>query len=54
MCKDNFSCNSFKILDFGKNDLEITIKEAINIKCKKPTMNKQLFTQGTSFILKIF
>ena len=53
-CKDNFSCNSFKILDKGKDDFETTIKEALLIKCNRPALNKQLYTQGSSFILNVF
>ena len=53
-CKTNFSCDNFSIIDFGKNDFEITIKEALHIKYKKPNINKQLATQGASFILNIF
>ena len=26
-CKSNFSCNNFSIIDSGKNDYEITVKE---------------------------
>ena len=46
--KLNFSCDSFSIIDSGKNDFEITVKEALYIKFKKPTINRQLFTQGSS------
>ena len=53
-CKSKFSINLFSILDTGKNDFEISIKEALHIKAKKPQLNKQLTTQGTSFILNIF
>ena len=54
ICKSNYSCNSFKILDSGKNDFETTIKEALHIKYSKPNLNKQLFCQGASFLLNIF
>ena len=40
----------FSVIDSGKNDFEVTIKEAFHIKFSKPIMNKQLFTQG-SFVL---
>ena len=53
-CKLNFSCDSFSITDSGKNDFEITIKEALHIKFKKPTINRQLFSQGSSFVLNVF
>ena len=51
-CKSNFSCNNFSVIDSGKNDFEVTIKEAFHIKFSKPIMNKQLFTQGSSFVLE--
>ena len=53
-CKDNFSCNRFKILDRGRDDFETTIKEALYIKNSRPKLNKQLYTQGSSFILSVF
>ena len=53
-CKSNFSCNNFSVIDSGKNDFEVTIKGAFHIKFSKPIMNKQLFTQGSSFVLNVF
>ena len=53
-CKLNFSCDNFSMIDSGKNDFEITIKEALHIKFKKPTINRQLFSQGWSFVLNVF
>ena len=53
-CKSKYSVNCFKVLERGNNDLEITIKEALHIKYNRPSLNKKLFTQGTSFLLKIF
>ena len=53
-CKSSFSCNNFSVIDSGKNDFEVTIKEAFHIKFSKPIMNKQLFTQGSSFVLNVF
>ena len=54
-CKKQFSCDSFKIIDTGRNDMEITIKEALHIKYSQPNLNKQLHgSQGTSFLLNIF
>ena len=41
-------------MDYGKNDLEVIIKEALHIKFKKPTINRQLFSQGSSFVLNVF
>ena len=53
-CRSNFSCNNFSIIDSGKNDYEITVNEALHIKFKKPTINRQLFTRGASFVLNVF
>ena len=53
VCRDNYSCDLFAILDSGSNDLDITIKEAMHIKSCKPWLNKQLSTQGSSFVLNI-
>ena len=33
---------------------EVSIKEALHIKHRNPNLNKQLSTQGMSFMLKIF
>ena len=53
-CSTNYSCNNFSIITTGKNDFEITIKEALHIKNKQPNINKQLCSQGTSFLLNVF
>ena len=53
-CQSHYSCNSFQVIDTGNNDLEITIKEALHIKMHKPKLNRQLFCQGSSFVLNIF
>ena len=37
-----------------KNDYEITVTKAILIQSHKPNLNKQLPTNGTSFMIKIF
>ena len=52
-CKLNFSCDSFSIIDSGKNDFGVTIKEALHIKFKKPTINRQLYSQGSSFVTSL-
>ena len=54
VCKDRFSIDLFKILDSGRNDVETAIKEALYIKSHKPMLNRQLYTQGSSYILNIF
>ena len=53
-CKDNYSCKSFKVIDSAHSDFEVSIKEALHNKHKSPNLNKQLSTQGMSFMLKIF
>ena len=53
-CKKSFSCNSFSVLDKGKSDFEITVKETLHIKACHPKLNRQLHSQGSSFLLKIF
>ena len=45
-CKLNFSCDSFSIIDSGKNDFEVTIKEDLHIKFKKPTINRTTIQSG--------
>ena len=50
----SFLCNNVSIIDSGKNDYEITVKEALHIKFKKATINRQLFTQASSFVLNVF
>ena len=46
--------NGFIILAVGKNDFEITVTDALRIKHFKPSLKKNLLTQGTSYMLKIF
>ena len=53
-CKSSYSCDSFSIICSGRNDNEISIKEALHIKYRKPKLNRQLYTQGSSFVLNIF
>ena len=54
VCTSNYSCDSFKILEHGKNNFDITVKEALHIKRTKPSLNTQLYANGSSFVLKIF
>ena len=44
----------FRLLTPVKNDFEVTIKEALHIKFKKQTITRQLFSQGSSFVLNVF
>jgi hypothetical protein len=55
ICSSQYSCsNNFSIIATGKNDFETTIKESLHIRYQQPSLNKQLSTQGNSFILNIF
>ena len=55
MCRSEYLVEkNFRILDKGKNDFEITMKESLQIKNNWPPLNKKLMTQGISFLLKIF
>ena len=40
--KSNFSCNNFSVVDSSKNDNDITVKEALHIKFKRPIV----YTKG--------
>ena len=53
-CFYNFTCDNFLIFYSGKRDYEFTVKEMVHIKFKKPSINRQLFTQDSSFVLSIF
>ena len=58
-CNDegHYICNESETVDHYRQSLqncEITVKEAIFIKRYKPSRNKQLCTQGSSFVLNIF
>ena len=54
VCREKVSSESFTIIDSGQTDFDITIKEALYIKSHKPVLNKQLHSQGSSFILNLF
>ena len=43
----------FRLLTVVKRT-EIIVKDALHIKFKKLTINRQLFTQGSSFVLNVF
>ena len=53
-CKQDYSCRAFSIVDSGRDEFETTIKEALHIKDKKPKLNRQLYSQGASFVLGVF
>ena len=49
-CKSEYSVEkNIKILDKGKNDFEITIKESLQIKTNKPPLNKKPYDSGYFF-----
>ena len=50
-CDHNFNENQFKILSTGNSDFDCKIREALLIKSEKPTLNQQLFQNGSTFIL---
>ena len=54
VCQSSFSAERFRRVDSGKNDMEVTIKEALHIKLSQPKLNKKLFNSGSSFVLNIF
>ena len=49
-CDHNFNENQFKILSTGNSDFDCKIREALLIKSEKPTLNQQLFQNGSTFI----
>ena len=48
------SLASFKILRFCKNEYNTKVHEALLIKKFKPKLNRQLYANGCSFLLKVF
>ena len=53
-CADSDLFKCFKVLDKANSDFDLQILEAINIKEKSPTLNKQLVKEGSFFLLNIF
>ena len=53
-CGYNFNENQFQILSTGDSDFDCKIREALLISQKKPTLNQQLFQNGSTFILCVF
>ena len=49
-----FNVNSFKIIKKCNSNFETKIHEALLIKKHKPKLNRQLFANGSSFLLNIF
>ena len=49
-----FNMLTSKFMLTANSDFEVSIKEALHIKHRNPNLNKQLSTQGMSFMVKIF
>ena len=45
--------NSFEVLKQCKSDFQAKIHEALLIKKHRPSLNKQLYAHGSSFLLNI-
>lgn len=56
VCESCKFCNlkNFKILNTGRTDFELKIKEALYIKMLKPTLNNQLIHKGSEIFLNVF
>ena len=52
-CRSNFSCNNFAIIDSGKCDYKITVKEALHI---KPSIDRQykVMNKFKHIVIKFF
>ena len=48
------SLASFKLLRNSKNEYDTKVHEALLIKKFKPKLNRQLYANGCSFLLKVF
>ena len=56
-CKECQNANLiqlFSVIDRGNTDFDLQILEALHITKARPSINKQLSCDGTSFILSIF
>jgi len=42
-CRDACSTDSFKVLDYANNSIDLKIKEALHIKWERPSINQQLY-----------
>ena len=49
-----YNVNSFKIIKKYNSNFETKIHEALLIKKRNPGLNRQLFANGSSFLLNIF
>ena len=46
--------NSFEVLKQCKSDFQAKIREALIIKKYRPSLNKQLYAHGSSFLLNVY
>ena len=53
-CNSSHSLASFKILQNCKNEYDTKVLEALLIKKFKQKLNRQLYANGCSFLLKVF
>ena len=53
-CKKDINIKSFKIIKKCSNEYETKIHEALQIKKINPKLNKQLYANGSSFLLNVF
>ena len=53
-CKRHGISKCFKVLIKGNTDFDLTILEALQIRDKNPSLNKQLTNDGSTFILNVF
>jgi hypothetical protein len=53
-CSQSSTIDNFEIIDTGKFDFDLYIKEALHIKYNKPKLNTQLVHQGAAFRLNLF
>ena len=55
ICADfKFNVNSFKVIKKCKSNFETKIHKGLLIKKHNPGLNRQLFPNGSSFLLNIF
>ena len=53
-CRRHAAYDSFEVIKKCQNNFSALIHEALIIRHKDPTLNKQLYQKGSSFTLKIF
>ena len=53
-CDHDFNENQLQILNIGDSDFDCKIGEDLLFKSEKPTLNQQLFQNGSTFIFCVF